>query len=247
MLDRIGELMESLREVSANIAHDLKTPLARLRQRLEAAQVQPNDARTAALESAVTEVDEILATFAALLRIAQIEAGTRRAVFAPVNLNDIFITVADAFAPAAEDAGRTLSAKITPNIVILGDRELLTQMLANLIDNAIRHTSAGTAIVVALHSDKDGVIGFVSDNGRGVPAAEHERIFQRFHRLPESQSVPGQWAWAQPRQSSRRHCIEIVLTAEDAAPGLRVKMRFPSAGKTGQAAGVADIANSKRK
>ena len=246
MLDRIGELMESLREVSANIAHDLKTPLARLRQRLEAAQVQPNDARTAALESAVTQVDEILATFAALLRIAQIEAGTRRAVFAPVNLNDIFVTVADAFAPAAEDAGRTLSAKITPNIVILGDRELLTQMLANLIDNAIRHTSAGTAIVVALHSDKDGVIGFVSDNGRGVPAAEHERIFQRFHRLPESQSVPGS-GLGLSLVKAVADIHEIVLTAEDAAPGLRVKMRFPSAGKTRQAAGAVDIANSKRK
>ena len=126
MLNRIGDLMESLRQVSANIAHDLKTPLARLRQRLEAAQTQPDEARRAALVSGVAQVDEILATFAALLRIAQIESGSRRAVFAPVNLSDVFVIVADAFAPGAEDAGQTLTAKIAPNITILGDRELLT-------------------------------------------------------------------------------------------------------------------------
>jgi cation transport ATPase/HAMP domain-containing protein len=108
MLDRMAELMESLREVSVNIAHDLKTPLARLRQRLEAAQAQSPDDRKAALEASTAHVDEILATFSALLRIAQIEAGTRRAGFAVVDLSDVFATVAEAFTPAAEDAGLTL-------------------------------------------------------------------------------------------------------------------------------------------
>ena len=246
MLDRIGELMESLREVSANIAHDLKTPLARLRQRLEVAQTQPDDARKDALVAAVAQVDEILATFAALLRIAQIESGSRRAVFAPVNLSDVFIIVADAFAPAAEDAGQTLTVKIASNITILGDRELLTQMLANLIDNAVRHTSAGTAIVVGLHPDSDGIVGFVSDNGRGIPAAEHERIFQRFHRLPESESVSGS-GLGLSLVKAVADIHGIVLTAEDAAPGLRIKMRFPAVGNSGPAAAAADIIKSKRK
>jgi signal transduction histidine kinase len=118
MLDRMAELVESLREVSANIAHDLKTPLARLRQRLEAAQAQSPDDRKAALEASTAHVDEILATFSALLRIAQIDAGTRRAGFAVVHLSDVFATVAEAFAPAAEDAGQILTASITPDLRI---------------------------------------------------------------------------------------------------------------------------------
>jgi signal transduction histidine kinase len=226
MLDRIGELMDSLREVSANIAHDLKTPLARLRQRLEAAHAQPNEARKAALVSGVAQVDEILTTFAALLRIAQIESGNRRAAFAPVNLSEIFVVVAEAFAPAAEDAGQTLMATIAPNITMLGDRELLTQMLANMVDNAVRHTSRGTAILVDLNRDKDGVAGFVSDNGGGVPAAARERIFQRFHRLPESQSVPGS-GLGLSLVKAVADIHGIVLTVEDAVPGLRINMRFP--------------------
>jgi signal transduction histidine kinase len=230
MLDRIGELMESLREVSANIAHDLKTPLARLRQRLEAAQSQPDEVCKAALVSGVAQVDEILTILAALLRIAQIESGSRRAGFAAVDLSDVFVVVAEAFAPAAEDAGQTLKAQIAPNISILGDRELLTQMLANVIENAIRHTGSGTAIVVDLHRDQDGVTGFVSDNGRGVPAAERERIFQRFHRLPESKSVSGSGLGLSLAKAVA-DIHGIVLTAEDAEPGLRIKMRFPEFSK----------------
>jgi signal transduction histidine kinase len=246
MLDRIGELMASLREVSANIAHDLKTPLARLRQRLEVAQTQPDDVRKGALVAAVAQVDEILTTFAALLRIAQIESGNRRTVFALVNLSDVFAIVADAFVPAAEDAGQTLAAKITPNINIVGDRELLTQMLANLVDNAIRHTTAGTAIVVGLHPDNDGIVGFVSDNGQGVPAAEHERIFQRFHRLPESKSVSGS-GLGLSLVKAVADIHGIGLSAEDAAPGLRIKIRFPVVGNAGPNRGRGETINNKRK
>jgi signal transduction histidine kinase len=246
MLDRIGELMESLRQVSANIAHDLKTPLARLRQRLETALTQPDETRKAAMASAIAQVDEILATFAALLRIAQIESGSRRAVFSSVNLSDVFVVVAEAFAPAAEDAGQTLRANIAPNLTVVGDRELLTQMLANVIDNAIRHTNPGTTIVVDLHRDKDGVTGFVSDNGRGVPAVERQRIFQRFHRLPESQSVSGS-GLGLSLVKAVANIHEIVLAAQDAAPGLRIEMCFPPIGNSRPAAGAADITTSNGK
>lgn len=235
MLDRISELMESLREVSANIAHDLKTPLARLRRSMEAAQTQSDEVRKAAVESAVGQVDEILATFSALLRIAQIEAGTRRAGFARVKLSEIFGTVADAFAPAAEDAGQTLTASITPNLTIIGDRELLTQMLANLADNAVRHGGSGAAITIDLRASTHRIVGSVSDNGPGVPAAERERIFRRFHRLPESQSVSGSGlGLSLVKAVAEIH--GIVLTAEDAAPGLRISMRFPIESKVGQTA-----------
>jgi signal transduction histidine kinase len=226
MLDRIGELMDSLREVSANIAHDLKTPLARLRQRLEAARAQPDEARKAAVESAVADVDEILATFAALLRIAQIEAGTRRSGFIPVNLSETFSTVAEAFAPAAEDAGQKLTATITPDLTMMGDRELLTQMLANLIDNAIRHAGMGATIVIDLRRDTKGILGGVSDNGPGVPAAEHELIFRRFHRSPESHSVSGS-GLGLSLVKAVADIHGIAVHAEDATPGLRIVLRFP--------------------
>ena len=248
MLDRIGKLMESLREVSANIAHDLKTPLARLRQRLEAARMQPDDMRKVAVDLAVAEVDEILATFAALLRIAQIEAGTRRSSFAEVDLSEMFATVAEAFAPAAEDAGQALKATIVPNLKMNGDRELLTQMLANLIDNAIRHAGSGASIAIELHRRGKRTVGCVSDNGPGVPVAEHELIFRRFHRSPDSQSVSGS-GLGLSLVKAVADIHGIAVHAEDATPGLRIVMRFPR-GINGQVAGVrgsAKIAGNTKK
>jgi signal transduction histidine kinase len=226
MLDRIGELMASLREVSANIAHDLKTPLARLRQRLEVAQARPGGADRHALEDAVAQVNEILSTFEALLRIAQIEAGTRRAGFARVDLSEVFATIADAFAPAAEDAGKRLTATIAPDLAFIGDRELITQMLANTVDNAIRHTGSGTRIAIALHRDATGIIGCISDNGPGVPAEERDRIFERFRRLPQSRTVPGS-GLGLSLVKAVADIHGIALAVEDAKPGLRLVMRFP--------------------
>ena len=232
MLDRIRELMDSLREVSANIAHDLKTPLARLRQRLEAAQSEAEPARAASLHAALGQVDDILGTFSALLRIAQIEAGTRRAGFADVDLSDMFATVTDAFAPAAEDAGKTLTAQIEPGIRIAGDRELLTQMLANLVENAIRHTGPGTAIRLGLCADKSGIAGFVADSGPGVPAAERERIFHRFHRLADSAAVPGSGlGLSLVKAVADLHGIAILVA--DAQPGLRIELQFPAGAGAG--------------
>jgi signal transduction histidine kinase len=225
MLDRMAELMESLREVSANIAHDLKTPLARLRQRLEAAQTQSPDDCEAVLEASTAHVDEILATFSALLRIAQIEAGTRRAGFAVVDLSDVFATVAEAFAPAAEDAGQILMASITPDLRITGDRELLTQMLANVVENAIRHTPTGTRIELTLGHYNGTILGAINDNGPGVPAEERERIFHRFHRLESSRGVAGS-GLGLSLVKAVADIHGVAITAGDALPGLRVTMRF---------------------
>ena len=191
MLDRISELMESLRQVSANIAHDLKTPLAHLRNRLEHMRELPPQARAAAAEEAVSRVDDILATFSALLRIAQIEAGTRRAGFADLDLSQLCESVVETFAPAAEDAGQQIQTQIVPGISIDGDRDLLTQALANLIENAIRHTPAGTSIEVALSIKGDHVSASVTDTGRGIPAAELPQVFQRFYRGSNAKEVSG--------------------------------------------------------
>jgi signal transduction histidine kinase len=233
MLDRIAELMESLRQVSADIAHDLKTPLARLRQRLETTQTQAQsvEQHNAAIEGAIAQVDEILGIFGALLRIAQIEAGTRRAGFRDLDLSATFANVVDAFAPAAEDAGKRLDAKIKPAIRFLGDPELLTQMLANLVENAIRHTPAGTRIEVALGSDREHIVGTVTDNGPGAPAEERERIFQRFYRLEHSRSTPGSGLGLSVAMAvADLHGIAIEV--RDAEPGLRIIMRFPGGGHT---------------
>ncbi|MEJ2433739.1 MAG: ATP-binding protein [Pseudolabrys sp.] len=238
MLDRITELMESLRQVSTDIAHDLKTPLARLRQRLETAQKQSqsDDGHNAAIESAIGQVDEILGIFGALLRIAQIEAGTRRSGFRELDLSAVFANVIDAFAPAAEDAGKRLDAKIKPAIRFVGDRELLTQMLANLIENAIRHTPDGTRIEVSLGSDRDHIIGIVSDNGPGTPAEERERIFQRFYRLEHSRSTPGSGlGLSLVKAVADLH--GIALDVRDAEPGLQIVMRFPTGDIEGETAG----------
>ena len=191
MLDRISELMESLRQVSANIAHDLKTPLAHLRNRLEHMRELPPQAQTAAVEDAVSRVDDILTTFGALLRIAQIEAGTRRAGFAELDLSQLCESVADTFAPAAEDAGQRIQTQIVPGVTIFGDRELLTQALANLIENAIRYTPASTNIQLALSLEGDHVSVSVTDTGPGIPAAELPQVFQRFYRGTTAKDLAG--------------------------------------------------------
>jgi signal transduction histidine kinase len=228
MLDRIAELMESLQQVSANIAHDLKTPLARLRQRLELAQFDARSSRTddSLTGAAVDSIDGILATFDALLRIAQIEAHTRRSGFYEFDLSEVFTTVVEAFAPSAEEVGKILIGQIAPNIRISGDRELLTQMLANLIENAIRHTPTGTRIVVALRRERDGIIAAVTDNGPGVPESERERIFRRLHRLEQSRSTPGSGlGLSLVRAVADLHFASLEVL--DAHPGLSIITKFP--------------------
>ena len=191
MLDRISELMESLRQVSANIAHDLKTPLAHLRNRLEHMRELPPQARTAAIEDAVSRVDDILLTFGALLRIAQIEAGTRRAGFADLDLSQLCESVVETFAPAAEDAGQRIQTRIAPGVMIHGDRELLTQALANLIENAIRHTPTGTEITLVLARSGGHISLAVVDTGAGLPAVELPQLFQRFYRGTAAKDLAG--------------------------------------------------------
>jgi signal transduction histidine kinase len=229
MLERIAELMESLQQVAADIAHDLKTPLTRLRHRLDLARSDPRalSPEGSLVETAVESIDSILATFDALLRIAQIEARTRRSGFREFDLSEVFATVVDAFAPSAEEAGKSLVGRIAPGIRIAGDRELLTQMLANLAENAIRHTPAGTRIEVSLAREGGGLVAAVSDNGPGVPEGERERIFRRLHRLEQSRSTPGSGlGLSLVRAVADLHGISLEVS--DAHPGLRIRMKFPA-------------------
>lgn len=193
MLDRIATLIDANKQVSSAIAHDLRKPLARVLRGLEQARTGP--AGIAEYEKAVdvasTDIHGVLETFNALLRIAQIESGSRRANFRDIDLAAIALEVAEAFRPAATDEGKTLSLDLDTRLPIVGDRELLTQLAANLIDNAIRHTPHGAHIQVKGVKDEAGARLIVADDGPGVPAAERDRIFGRFYRLDNARTTPG--------------------------------------------------------
>jgi signal transduction histidine kinase len=231
MLDRIAALMESLRQVSSDVAHDLRTPLTRLRQRLEASQASlAAPERTAAIAGALAEVDAILETFAALLRIAQIEGGARRAAFRPVDLTALARSVATDFAPSAEDAGQALRVEAEDDLFVEGDAELLTQMLVNLVENALRHAGPDAAVCVRAVRRGSAAILQVVDNGPGVPEAELERVFDRFYRLERSRSTPGSGlGLALVAAGARLHGAAVTL--RDARPGLEAEIRFEAAGR----------------
>jgi signal transduction histidine kinase len=193
MLDRIAALMDNLRQVSSDVAHDLRTPLSHLRQRLERARAESHSPEdyAAALDSAVAAADEMLSLFAALLRIAQIEGGARRAGFGQVDLAALLRKLREVYCAVAEDAGHRLAVADAAPLVVQGDSELLFHLLANLVENAIVHTPTSTAITVTLMSDAQTAALTVQDNGPGVPAPAREKIFQRFYRLDASRSTPG--------------------------------------------------------
>ncbi|WP_329742192.1 ATP-binding protein [Dyella sp. A6] len=229
MLERIQALMEGMRQVSNDIAHDLRTPLAHLRQRLEAATRDADsiDAFRAASERALADVDGVLATFAALLRIAQIESRQRRAGFAILDLSALLTSLAGDFAPVLEDQGRSLHTRIEPGLQVHGDRALLTQMVANLIENALRHTPAGTPVELVLERSGDSVRMVVADAGPGIPAAARAHVLGRFVRLDAARSTPGSGlGLALVAAVADLHGIALELG--DARPGLRVQLDFPT-------------------
>jgi signal transduction histidine kinase len=228
MLSRIDELMESLRHITSDIAHDLRTPLGRLRQRLEASRLKTRSTSEyeSAIDAAIDDTDSILKTFEAMLRIAQIEAGARRARFSNTDLSAITENVFEAFEAVAEDEGKSLEARIEPSISVNGDRELLTQMLANLIENALRHTPTGTVVYVELERVDGSARLTVADTGPGIPIAEKENVFRRFYRLDASRSTPGSGLGLSLIAAiAKLHDASISL--EDNEPGVRVRILFP--------------------
>lgn len=227
MLDRIQALMESLKRVSDDIAHDLRTPLSRLRQRLEAARGRTGADGDAVIEQSLAEVDAILETFSALLRISQIESGARRAAFSDVSLGQIVSTVSEAYAPVAEDRSQRLEIAVAGVTALNGDRELLTQMMANLIENSIRHCPPGVEITVALRQEAGAPVICVADTGPGIPASEREKVFRRFYRLEASRTTAGSGlGLALVKAVADLHGASVELS--DNNPGLRVIVRFPA-------------------
>ncbi len=227
MLDRIDVLMQGLRQVSTDIAHDLRTPLTRLRQRLELAQECSTNAAAlhGVLGATLTDIDAILQTFSALLRIAQVESGARKASFSAVDLSEILRTIAEVYQPAFEEKSQFLAELIAPGLIVSGDRELLTQLFANLVENATRHCAAGARIVLAAEQKSTTVSVSVSDNGIGIPAQMREKVLQRFVRLDASRSTPGNGlGLSMAAAITALHDADLQMS--DCAPGLRVTITF---------------------
>lgn len=193
MLDKIGALIENIQQVSNDIAHDLRTPVSHLKFRLEDALTKNLTAEQykEKIACASQEVDSILDTFSAMLRISQIESGTRRSSFKIVNLSGIIASVTDALSPVAEEQGKTIRADIDSDVAMTGDKELLTQLAFNLLDNAITHTPVNTQIKVNLRSSGTQAEFIIADSGPGIAAAHREKVLQRFYRLEQSRTASG--------------------------------------------------------
>jgi signal transduction histidine kinase len=188
LLGRIEALVAAQRQVTDDIAHDLRTPLSRLRQRLEGALAVRRDpaADEAIYAEALAELDEVLATFGALLRIARAESGASRDRFAPVDLSALVAALAETYAAPAEEGGLSLRSDVAPGVTLPGDAALLRQAVANLLDNALLH--GGTTVTLRL---APGPVISVADDGPGIPPAEREAVTRRFYRLDSSRGTPG--------------------------------------------------------
>ena len=241
-LDQLERLFQSVNQSAANIAHDLKTPIGRLKQRLETLRASPGTMadNQPLVDTAIGEVDKIVGTFEALLNITQLEAGARKARFTAVNLATVVANVVEAYDAVAEDAGMTLlhRAAIGRAPLLHGDADLLSQLIVNLIENAIRHCPPGTCIAVAVSERPAGPVLTVSDNGPGIPAGEHENVFKRLYRLEKSRTTPGSGlGLALVKAIADVHEAQIEMA--DNKPGVKVEVAFawetavPTAGHSG--------------
>ncbi len=228
LFDRIEKLLLANKHVSADIAHDLRKPLAGILRRLEAARrehASPAAVRSA-IDAAVSEIEGVLEMFSALLRIGQIEAGARLAAFQPLDLAGIARDAVEAFQPAAEEQGKALSQRLGTELPMSGDKELLTQMVANLLDNALRHTPEGARIEVVGERTRHGVSFSVADNGPGVSPKDLAAIFERFYRSDAARALPGSGlGLSLVAAIAELHGLDC--SASDNHPGLRVTLATP--------------------
>lgn len=233
MLERIGELMAGMQQVSDNIAHDLKTPLTRLRNRAEEAlrtASSPDELRTA-LDGSIDEADNLIRVFNALLMIARLETGRIQDSMDTLDLSEIVSGLAELYEPLAEEAGLSLVTEVSPGLRVSGNRELIGQALANLIDNALKYAAPAASdraqVTVSARQEGGEILLSVADQGPGIPAEDRARVLERFVRLDVSRSKPGfGLGLALAAGVVRLHGGQLRL--EDNAPGLRVVIALPA-------------------
>lgn len=227
MLDRIGGLMNDIRHAAKDIAHELKSPLARLRNRLAATERRSTGSPLAPeIADALDETDQLLDLFASLMRLWEIEGGHRRERFEPLDLAVLAYETYESLTPVAEDSDHRLSLRGARAVPLRGERNLLRQLLVNLIENAIRHTPSGTEIELSVVPSPTGARLIVTDRGPGIPADQHAQVIRRFGRLDSSVEAPGHGIGLTLVDAIvRLHDGTLVL--EDAAPGLRVVIDLP--------------------